>query len=137
LIDELYKKGSGEKILDLLINKNLVPSAREGNKEVIKECANLKTQLDQRKAQVEQQEQSATFENFQAGITEKRLQLEAKPNKTEDELKILQSCLYLEKNTQASKTQFEKSLAAMDDTALYIGIGSMVRTSLVGSFTDL
>ncbi|MDR0607445.1 MAG: hypothetical protein LBG52_03665 [Candidatus Peribacteria bacterium] len=136
LIDELYTKGSGDEILDFLIEKNLVPGNWKDNKGVVKECAQLKTQLDQKKAQVEQQKKEATFENYKADITEKRLQLEAKPNKTEDELKILQSYLYLEQNPQISEELFQESLQVMDDSALYIGIGSMVRQSLIGSFTD-
>jgi hypothetical protein len=137
LIDELYTKGSGGEILNFLIEKNLVPANWKGNKDVIKDCSKLKTQLDQRKAQVEQQKKEATLDNFKAGITEKRLQLEAKANKTEDELKILQSYLYLEQNPDASQAMFEESLKAIDDSALYIGIGSMVRQSLIASFTDL
>jgi hypothetical protein len=137
LIDELYTQGSGGEILNFLIEKGLVPASRKGNKSVIKECAKLKMLLDQRKAQVELQQKEATFENFQAGITEKRIQLEAKPNKTEIELQLLQSYLYLEQNPEASREKYEESLAAMDDSALYLGIGSMVRSCLIGSFTDL
>ncbi|MDR0650136.1 MAG: hypothetical protein LBG59_01680 [Candidatus Peribacteria bacterium] len=63
--------------------------------------------------------------------------MEGKANKTEDELKILQSYLYLEQNPEASEEMFQESLQAMDDSALYTGIGSMVRQSLITSFTDL
>jgi hypothetical protein len=137
LIDELYKKSSGGEILKYLIDEKLLPEKRKGNKDVVKECATFKDLLAQRKMQIEQQKSAATFENFQAGITEQRLQLEAKPNKTEDEIRLLQSYLYLEQNPQASQAQFETSLAAMDDTTLYMGIGSMARKCLIGSFTDL
>ncbi|MDR0650135.1 MAG: hypothetical protein LBG59_01675 [Candidatus Peribacteria bacterium] len=46
LIDELYTKGSEGEILNFLVDKNLVPASRKGNKDVLKDCSKLKTQLD-------------------------------------------------------------------------------------------
>jgi hypothetical protein len=143
LIDGLYVQANGGEILNYLVEKGLLPISWKGNKDVTKECAKIKDKLDQKQLQMQQQKDIYMHidSHVHTQISEQKMRLEQKTNKTEKELQELQAYTYLVEHPSESTEMFEmvkeNLLANLDsEETKYRGIGSLVRTSLLGSFVD-
>jgi hypothetical protein len=143
LIDGLYLNTSGGEILNYLIEKGLVPTNWKGNEDVTKECVKIKDKLDQKQLQMKQQKDIYMHidSHVHTQISEQKLRLEQKTDKTEKELQELQAYTYLVEHPSESTEMFEmvkeNLLANLDPKETkYRGIGSLVRANLLGSFVD-
>jgi hypothetical protein len=138
IIDTMYQMPDALSLQNFLIEQKMLPDSRTGNKMVKEACQELKNNLDAKRAQAEYIKQLANDEQaFIDGVANNRIKLEQKSNRTEEENIALQGLVVLEANPNGMRLAFEEAKERITDADLYIGIGTMVKSSLVKPFVEL
>ena len=134
-IDGLYSAANDKtwsKIINLLIEKWMLPDSWRENNDVKEKAKDIATTL---------REKASVFNNLsisdiKSNEQKEKRQLEMKSNKTEEDLQRLQALEYLQEHPNEAEEIHKKSLNKMKDELKYWWINDIIRSSLASIFVD-